>query len=130
MLTSDSPEKLFEYMNFSSLERKLINRDGGSGADPGFSFGGGGGGGWGAKDYVRARTLRARIPKSLSAGVQDPLPRLEDPGSSSLGVLCSLVLALFLSILIQNGINKLVDQILGGGGAPVEPPSGSATVED
>ena len=36
-----------------------------SGADPGFLFGGGG-----AKDYVRERTLRARNPKSLSAGVR------------------------------------------------------------
>ena len=47
----------------------------GSGADPGFSFGGGGD----AKDYMRERTLRARNPKSLSAGIQGPL---KGPGSS------------------------------------------------
>ena len=48
-----------------------------SGADPGFSFRGGGGGG--AKDCIRERTLRARNPKSLSAGIQGPL---KGPGSS------------------------------------------------
>ena len=36
------------------------------GTDPGFSLGGGGG----AKDYVGARTSRARSPKSLTARVQ------------------------------------------------------------
>ena len=45
------------------------------GADPGFSFRGGGG----AKDYIRERTLLARNPKSLSAGIQGPL---KSPGSS------------------------------------------------
>ena len=38
-----------------------------------WDFHGGGGGGGGEKDYVRARTLRARSPKSLMAGVQGPL---------------------------------------------------------
>ena len=46
------------------------------GSDPGFSFGGGGGG---ANDYMRERSLQARNPKSLSAGVQGPL---KGPGSS------------------------------------------------
>ena len=32
----------------------------------------GGGGGGDAKDYMRKRTLRARNPKSLSAGIQGP----------------------------------------------------------
>ena len=36
--------------------------------------------------------------------------------------------ALFQNILTQNGIKKpIVDPILGGGGAPAVPPSGSAT---
>ena len=39
-----------------------------------------GGGGEGAKDYMRNRTLRARNPKSLSAGIQGPL---KGPGGSS-----------------------------------------------
>ena len=36
------------------------------------------GGGGGAKDYMRERTLRARNPQSLSAGIQGPL---KGPGS-------------------------------------------------
>ena len=54
-------------------------------ADPGFSFRGG------AKDYMRERTFRARNPKSLSAGFF---------------MLSSAIWALFLSILIQNGLEK------------------------
>ena len=34
----------------------------------------------GAKDYMRERTLRARNPKSLSAGIQGPLRALEALG--------------------------------------------------
>ena len=50
--------------------------------DPGFFLPfiwGGGGGEGGAKDYVRARTSRARNLKSLTAGVQGPH---KGPGSS------------------------------------------------
>ena len=37
------------------------------------------GGGGGAKVYVRARTSRARSPKSLAAGVQGPGSRASIP---------------------------------------------------
>ena len=46
-----------------------------SGVDPGFLWGGG------ATDYMRARKLRTRTPKCLSAGVQalqGPLKGLEN----------------------------------------------------
>ena len=104
---------------FDSLEARRHNSSGTGGChgriqDFLFFFGGGGGAG-GAKDYVRARTLRARNPMSLSARVKGPL---KGPGSSRV-FYCSLVLseALFLSILLQIYIKNIVDQnqILGWG---------------
>ena len=62
----DTNQLIFSYKNearpFESFRTS-------SGADPGFSFFLGGGG---ATDYVRERTLRARNPKSLSAGGSGP----------------------------------------------------------
>ena len=86
----------------------------------------GGGGGGGAVGYVRAHTSRKRSAKSITAGVQGP-PK--GPGSSRVFLMFSLVIwALFLSILIQNGIQNIVDQNLRGGGGAFCTPSKSATV--
>ena len=75
---------------------------------------------------MNAGTLRARKSKSLSAGVQGPL---KGPGSS-IGFINAL--SCYLSLIFKHSDTKLdlkktVDPILGGGGAPVAPPSGSAT---
>ena len=76
----------------------------------------------GTKDYVRARTSRARNPKSITAGVQSPLKGTE------ISKVLDALWASILSILIQNGIEKIVDQSLGGGAcaccAPLDPPLG------
>ena len=96
-----------------------------SGADPGFSFRGGGGG---AKDYVRAHTSRARIPKSITARVQGSLRAME-----ALRVFYALLC--YLSLMLKHSdtkwdkkYKKTVDQTLGGR-APDAPPSKSATVK-
>ena len=100
------------------------------GVDPGYSVGGGGG----AKDYACARTLRARSPKSLTAGVQGPLS-----GPRCFRVLdaleCYLTLGILLSILIQNGKQKIiVDQNLRGCKCllrpPLDPPLSTMTGEE
>ena len=76
-------------------------------------------GGGGTKDYMRERTLRARNPKSLSAGIQGP----------ALGVFNAL--QCYLSPIFKHSdtkwVNKkiTVDPILGGAHAccaPLDPP--------
>ena len=72
-------------------------------ADPGFSFGGGGGG---AQKIMCAHAHHEREPQSpLRPGFRAHL--LKGPGSSrGFMMLSRAIWALFLSILIQNGIKK------------------------
>ena len=74
-------------------------------------FDGGGGGGEGAKimcAYTYIRTLRARNPKFLSAGVQG---LLKGPGSyRAFFMLSRAIWGSFSSILIQNGITIITIQ--------------------
>ena len=85
-----------------------------AGADPGFSFGGG------AKDYVPARTLRARNRTRFRQGSRAHLRALEALSRVVLR-LSRAFWALFLSILIlKNTKRNIVDPVLLG--APLAPP--------
>ena len=73
----------------------------------------GGGGGGVAKDYARVRTSQTQNPKPLRPGFRK---------LSGFLMLSRAIWALFLSILIQNGIKNIVDQKFRGGGGLLHPP--------
>ena len=86
-----------------------------TGAEPGFSLGGGPG--RGAKDYVPARTITSAKPDVLYSRGPGPWKL-----SFFYGLSFRTIWALFLSILIQNGMKKQSIKIQGGGAPPLDPP--------
>ena len=91
-----------------------------AGAVPEFSFRGRG---RGAKDYVPARTLRARNRTHFRHGYAARLRALEALGLFECSLDSRAIWALFLSILIKHWILKsIVDPILGGRNRHPPPP--------